>query len=185
MKHRRIRGATLMEAVISAGIGTLVLTASMSIFMFGMNSWYRGQGRIVAEGSANQAMRAAATEVREALSLTVDSDGLGITYQLPSKNTDGSYVVPMTTDGVSRRIALVSGSLLMTSTGVSRTLVRNVLTTDPTTTSTYRVFTPSGGLVVRQLTILLVTKSSTVKTETYTNRSMETIYLRNVPELYQ
>ncbi len=185
MRHRRIRGTTLMEVIISAGIGTLVMTASMSIFFFGMNSWYRGQGRIEAEGSANQAIRAMTAELREALSLTIDSDGQGVTYQLPTKNTDGSYVVPMTSDGVSRRIALVSGNVLLTVGTSSRTMVRNVITTDPTSNAAYTVFSTSSSVIVRQLNILLVTRRATVKTETYTNRTRETIYLRNVPEIYQ
>ncbi len=181
----RLAGRTLIEVVVSAGLSAMVMGVSVAVFMFGMKSWYTGQGRIEAEGTSHQVLRTLSAELREAMALTVDADGQGVTYQLPTKDGSGNYIVPITTDGVSRRVSLTSGNIVMTAGANTRIACRNIWATDPATNAAYKVFTAGTGSVVRQLSIIVATRRPGSSADMVTSRSAETIFLRNVPELYQ
>ncbi len=182
MKSKK-RGVSLLEAVTAAALTTIVIFGSVATFLSGMSAWVRGQAHIDAESGSQRAVRRIANDLREAMTVSVDADGMGITYNLPQKDGTGAYVIPMVSDGVSRRIALNAGQIVKTGGGENRVYCKGVVTTDPVSNAAYRVFTPGVGAVTRSLTIMIASRSASYKTETVASRSRETIYLRNIPRV--
>lgn len=186
MKRTKKCGATLVEVTLAAGLSTIVLFGAISTFLSGSVAWVRGQGKMDAESGSQRAVRMISRELREAMMVSVDSDGQGLTYRLPAKESDGSYTMPLTWDNVTRRIALSGGSVSVTSAGASRRLCTGVITTDPQSsggTGTYKVFNAGVGAITRSLTVMVVSRQNTDRTSTAVSRSRETIFLRNIPQL--
>lgn len=182
MKRRR-QGATLVEVVVAAGLSTIALFGAVFLFLSGAMSWARGTGRIDAESGANLAVRSVSRELREAMTVTVDSDGAGLSYRLPAKDEDGSFTTPVTWDGVDRRIELQGSQLCVTGSGQTRVICRGVVATDPLSNSTYRIFTAGSGAITRSLTVMIASSRNAEYNKMATSRSRETIYLRNIPQL--
>lgn len=177
-------GYTLVEVMTAASLGVMALAGGISVLIGGSTSWIRGQAKIEAETSAELGIKLVEQELRPAMAVTVDSNGLGITYQLPSVDSTGRYVAPPTWDGITRRIALSGSNLVKTTNGKTLTLVSGVILTDPQSsggTGTYKVFQPGPGATTRSITIELVTQRNGVKSATVNARNRETIYIRNVP----
>lgn len=186
-KRRTRRGVSLMEVLLASTLTVTVLAVAIGVFLSGMLSWMRGQGRIDAESGSQRAVRAISQTLREAMVVTVDSDGNGLTYRLPLSDSNGNYNVPMTWDGVTRRIFLSGGKIKVTGTGPERILCSGVISTDPLTsggTGAYKVFTSGAGSITRSLNVMVVSQRTTDYNKTATSRSRETIYLRNIPDLY-
>lgn len=180
---RRRRGATLLEVVTGAGISVVTLVGGVACFMAGMMSWMKGVGAMDSLSKSQDSVRLIASQLREAMSVSISSDGQSVTYSLPLKDESGSYVLPLASDGVTRSFALTNGSLTQTIGSTTRTLTTNVLTTDPATSSTYKVFTANNGDVTRQVVITLVTSKQGFRNNWTPSRSRECVYLRNVPQL--
>lgn len=187
LKNRTRRGVTLVETMFSVGMTSVVMLAALSLLVFGLVSWTRGQGRIDVEWASQAAVRTISKEIREAMAVTVDADGRGVTYRLPQYTAGGGYVIPMTWDGISRRIEITAdGRCVMYGTGYSMTLCNNVILTDPrASNAAYRPFVPGNGTVTRSINLMLVTRANVDRGQTVTNRSRETIFLRNIPDLYR
>jgi len=169
-----------------ASLTTLVVLASVILMLTGTAAWTRGQTRITAGGGAQGAMRTIDGELREAMSVTIDGNGKGLTYQLPQKDGDGSYVVPLQSDGVNRRLVLNDdGTLEMGPNGTTRVLLRGGVSVNPTTNAAFRVFTAGNGTVTRSLNVILMTDIAGTGTERSRGTAQETIFLRNVPALNQ
>jgi len=172
--------------VTAAGLSTMLLFGAISVFLQGSASWLRGTARITVNEDAQGAIRLISQELREAMSVTVDGDGLGLSYRLPEVSGDGSYVVPATWDGVDRRIELDGSDLVITADGGDERLVcRGVILTDPLSGSSaeYRIFSAGIGAITRQMSIMVVTKAYEYKQEDSRSRCRETVFLRNIPEL--
>lgn len=186
-KSRTIRGMTLVETLMAASLTVLVLLTSVSTFMFTMQSWATGAGAIGAQSTSQNAVRTISMQLREALVFNVDGDGMGITYRLPLTDGDGDYVLPVTWDGVTRTIRLQADNTILMSDGTdTRTLCRNVITTDPDSpggTTPYQIFVAGAGTVKRSLTITVAARKAGFTDGTVTSRSREIVYLRNIPEL--
>lgn len=185
MKRRsKNRGLTTVELLMASTISAGVLFTSVMLFLFGMAQWSRGEAHIAADSGSQVAVRAIAAELREAMAVTVDSDGLGLSYRLPKKNGSGDWITPVEWDGVSRRIFYENGEVRITG-DKNRVLCEHVVLNDPQWDGNhaYKVFSAGAGSITRQLTIMVVTKTNEYKNEWSTSRSRETIYLRNVPEL--
>lgn len=181
---RRIRGATLIEAMTAAGLSTMLLFGAVSVFLQGSSSWLKGTARIVVNEDAQGAIRTIAQELREAMAISVASDGQSLTYRLPSKDDDGAYIIPPVWDGVNRSILLSGTNLVIRREGgTDRVVCRKVILTDPQSGSAYKPFTPGAGTITRQLTVMVVTQLNEYKQETAKSRARETIFLRNIPEL--
>lgn len=166
-------------------IGLMATFGAIMMLVFGMGAWVQGEGRISAESQAQSGLRAVCQRLREAMSVTVDANGLGLTYRLPLKDSNGNYLVPAQWDNVVRRMELNGTNLNMVDAGVSRTICQNVSIRDPLTTGgtgSYRIFTPGTGTIVRQVTVQLV-KETYGQRNAVTSRRRETIFLRNIPEL--
>lgn len=181
--RHRLRGSTIIEVSVAAMLTALVMGSGLGIFIYGMTSFYKGQTRLDSQANAQVAIRRVSYELREASSVTLDSNGQGITYVKASTDSSGNVIVPLVSDGVSRRIYLSGSTLILTAGSVSRNLCYNVTTTDPNTGSAYQIFTPGTGSVIRSVTIMLATQTSTTNYGASNSRARETIYLRNVPDL--
>lgn len=185
MKRRsKNQGLTTVELLMASTISAGVLFTAVMLFLFGMAQWSRGEAHIAANNGSQIAVRLIAAELREAMSVTVDSDGLGLSYRLPKKDENGDWVSPVEWDGIARRMDYENGEIWVT--GVANRLIcRHVVLNDPQWDGNhaYKVFSAGSGSITRQLTIMVVTKTNDYKQEWSTSRSRETIYLRNVPEL--
>lgn len=187
-RSRRIRGLSLYESIMAAGLTATVLVAGVAVFILAMASWYRGQGKIDAEASSQIAVRIASEQLRQAMAITVDADGYGLTYKIPAVDGTGAYALPLAWDGVTRRIELRSGNLNIVTGSSTRTICKNVIKTDPLTTGgtgTYLTFTSGAGTITRAITVMVVAQRNSFEAETVTSRSRETLYLRNIPVLTQ
>jgi len=185
MKSKK-RGTTLVETIIAAGFSTLAVLGATLLFLSSSMTWIRGTGRIDAEATTNRAVREISRELREAMTVTVDANGLGLSYRLPVKDSSGSYTMPITWDGVSRRIQLDGSHLNITGGATPHTICKGVILTDtqsPGGTGAYQIFTAGSGAITRSLTVLLVSSRNADYNKMATSRSRETIYLRNIPQL--
>jgi hypothetical protein len=183
------RGHTLVEVLIASFLSTTVLIVAMTVWVTGSLNWLHGQAHIDAESSSEVAIGQIEEDLREAMSVSVTENGNQITYQLPLRNTDGSYGVPLVWDGVTRQIGLTGETLMATGTdGTSQTLCRGMSSTDPLAadpTLPYSIFQLGAGTISRSLTITVATTRVGMNNENVLSRSRETIYLRNVPQLAQ
>ena len=173
---------TLVEVSSAATITIMVLTAALSICIYGLSGFFKGQARVDAESASEVSIRKIAIELRDAMSVTIDSNGNGITYTKNTLDGSGNIVVPPTSDGVTRRIALSGSNIVLTSGSTTRTLARNVIQTDPANANAaYRIFSTTDVGIVRSVRILVVIQSQDMPYEAYKSRARETIYFRNIP----
>ncbi len=172
-----------MEVLTAATLTVGVLFAAVSALLFGAGSWLRGLGQISAETEAKLAVVAVSQILREAMAVTVDADGRGLSFRYPVKDSEGRFVVPPVWDGVPRRIAVQGGSLVLTEGPASRVLCRGVSSIDPKTGSSYRVFTAPSGAIVREIAVQIVTSRDGRYANESQGRVRETVFLRNVPQL--
>lgn len=180
---------TLVEITFASGLMVLILLGGISIFIFGTATWFRGQGQIDADQKSQKGVRIIADEIREALSLTVDANGKGLSYTKASLQGDGSYAQPLTSDGIARRIYIDNlGNVFMSEGASNRLICTNVVSNDPLSVNAptaYTPFVPGIGTITRSVTLMLVTQTSDYRNETTWSRSRETVYLRNIPALNQ
>lgn len=184
----RSSGFTLPEMVMGVAILAIVVGLSTVALVTTLNAWGRGQTRINAEVEASQALRKIRDNLKEAMSVTVDANGQGISFQLPRKDLAGEYVTPPVWDGVSRRIVLESGGrVVLTAGGTSTTILTDVTTTDyrgEGSPVSYRLFTAGSGTVTRSVTVQLVTERMVRSdNDNAYGRVRETILLRNTPSI--
>lgn len=183
MARRRSLGLTMVELLTAATLTVAVLFAAVSALLFGTSSWLRGMGRISAESEAKRAVAVVSQTLREAMAVTVDGDGMGLSFRYPVRNSEGRYVLPPVWDGVQRRITVQGGNLVLLEGDASRVLCRSLDSIDPRTGSTYRVFTAPSGAIVREVTIQIVTRRDGRFANEAKGRVRETVFLRNVPQL--
>lgn len=207
MKTRRSRlniGMTLVEVLVASGISSIVLGSAISIFLMVTSSWAKGESQMSVENETRQTMRLMADELREAMWVSVDADGMGITYRKPVKSVTGDFTVPITWDGKDRRLYYSGGKLFIEpDTGQARLVCRNVLTKDPFALATngaaaqlgtgdvettgapaYKIFTANAGSVTTEITMVVVTGNKGGKAgQVVRAKKRETVVLRNVPEL--
>lgn len=200
----RKAGFTLPEVVVGSVISTIVLTSALSLFIACAGAWARGENLMDGENDTRQAVRVISDELRQAMLVTIDADGRGITYRHPNKDVNGNFSVPVVWDGVSRRIYLNGTNLILRGNGgIERVVARNVLTVDPFMLSTttvqrkmrntsqgvevapsYRIFTPSSAGLINEVIVQIVTGTKGGRVgESLRTRKRERVVLRNVPEL--
>ncbi len=185
-RTRRCRGVSLVEAMLASTLTAITLTTALSLYIVGLMAWYRGEGNIDAESTSHTAIRLVANELRQAMSVTVDGNGSGLTYYLPQKDGNGTNIVPEVSDGVTRRIELDGTTINMIANGQTRKVCPNVILTDPLSpggTGAYQIFVAGAGTTTRSVTIMVVTQRPGYGAELVTSRNRETVYLRNVPQL--
>lgn len=181
--RNRKAGATLIEVLASAALSVFVMGTALVVLMSGLSGWARGTGAIDAQSRAERAVRLISMELREAMSIQVDADGMGCSYRLPQKDANGNYLVPAVWDGVPRRIELRNGVIWMGPTSALRPIARGVITTDPESPNRdpYRLFVPGSGTVVRRVDVMVAIETFAERNRRVASRYRETLYLRNVP----
>jgi Tfp pilus assembly protein PilW len=182
---RRTRGMTLTETMMAVSLTATVLITSISVFIFGSYTWIKGSQHVKAEADSALAVQTMDRQLRQAMSVVLDTNGNGVTYELPLQNTDGSYSVPLVWDGITRRIALQGTSLVMAgSDGTAVTLAWSVYSYDPLAppSTPYQIFTAQSGQVISSLTVMIVTGQMDGEQNLITSRSRQAIYLRNLPQ---
>ncbi len=193
-----------MEVIVGSAISFIVLTSALTLFIACVAAWGRGETMMDGENDTRQAIRTISDELRQAMWVSLDGDGMGITYRLPDKDSGtGDYKVPVVWDGVDRRIFKDGDKLILQGAGgVKRTIARNVLAVDPFMLSThhnlkkrklgsvteaapsYKIFTTNTTGIVSEVTVKVVTgKQGGATDEWQRTRKREKIVLRNVPEL--
>ena len=173
----------MVEVVVGAGLSVITLVGGVGCFMAGMMSWMKGVGAMDSMNKSQDSVKLVCQQLREAMSVTIDDTGTQVTYSLPSKDSSGSYVLPLVSDGVTRQFTLSNGSLSHTVGSSSRVISTNVLSTDPATNQAYRPFSANNGDVTRQVVVTLVTSKQGFRNNWTPSRSRESVYLRNVPQL--
>lgn len=208
MKHRVIQskkaGASLAEVVVSSAMSSLVLLFAVSVFLLCTSSWVRGENMMDSDNEVRGAIRKVSDELREAMWVSVDANGMGLTYRKPKKDVNGDFELPVSWDGVDRRIEFNNGRLFLKPTSTTQKLIcRNVLNTDPfvgigdafvakkqvvtgalPSYPAYKIFVPNTGSIVSEVTVTIVASNRGGKTGEITrSRRREVVALRNVPEL--
>lgn len=178
---------TLLEALVASSITVTVLGTAMTVWLATARSWTRGSGKIDAETQSRKAVRTITDELAAAMDVAVDGNGLGITFHVPKKDNNGDYAVDVlgqpVSDGVDRRFYLSNGKILYYDGGGTRTIARNVITTDPLSnggSQAYKIFVPGQGAITRQVTVMVATRTSGPGKEQVTGRKREIVFLRNI-----
>jgi type II secretory pathway pseudopilin PulG len=183
LRRNRKRGMTMIEVVVGASISVLTLVGGVGCFMAGMMSWMKGVGAMDSISKSQDSVRMICQQLREAMSVTINTDGTMVTYSIPSKDQSGSYLLPLASDGITRKFVLTNGILSQVTGDSSRVVTTNVMTTDPASNSAYRVFSSNNGDVTRQVVVTLITSKQGFRDNWTPSRSRESVYLRNVPQL--
>jgi hypothetical protein len=183
MKNRSRRGHSLSEVLVSAALGSIALTGGVACYLAGMMSWTKGEGAIDSISSSQDAIRFISQELREAISASVNSAGTQLTYQLPRKNANGNFVLPIQSDGVNRMFRVHEGQLLHVVGNQSRVISNHVLATDPVSGLSYRNFTPDNSTIARQVMVHLAISRPGYRENWQPSRARECVYLRNIPQL--
>lgn len=183
----RLRGAAMAETLITVVVTSLIVFGGLAALIGTAATWDKGQARIGAEVEAAQAIRFMRDRLREAMQVTVDVDGRGLTYRLPQKDSNGDYLVPAQWDGVLRRFEVrANGKLFAVDGSNERVLVEDVSLVDPRDSgpAPYQPFTAGPGGVTRQVTVQIVTRREIHREGTAAyGRNRETVILRNTPIL--
>ncbi len=189
LRTRRLRGATLTEVMVASVISSFVILGSLMTYVSGIQSWTRGMERMDVEGDSSGTVRLIADALREAMIVTVDANGLGLTYFVPERNPDGTFRTDgrgqPVSDGIARRVFHQSGQIRFQDPEGIRIVATNVILTDPHTAGgngAYRIFTPNAGAMVRQITVMVVTRRRSADLTFKHGRKRETIFLRNVAD---
>lgn len=151
-------GLSLVELLVAVGLLSLVAFGTSTLII----SSNRASSSIQDQSTVDSGVALAAERVvgylKEARSISIDSNGMGVTYQNPAKKTDGSYTLDYQgMEATSHRIYVSQGSLWQ-SDASSRPILKSIPGTDPATGTTLRVF--SYGLNSKQLAIRLVSQKS-------------------------
>lgn len=180
MKNRKRRGATLFEVIIGATVTAMTLTAGVSLFVGSMMNWAKGSGSIDSINSAQNAARFIATELREATTATISADGSAITYSVPRRGVDGSYTMPITNDVTPRTLRVMNGQLQLVVGNAVRTIARDIVTVDPVTNTTYRVFTGDSATLCREIDVQIAISKLGVRNNREIIRARDSFLLKNV-----
>jgi len=139
MKKRR--GFSLAELMASMVAMVMALGATFALQINASRSMTRVQTDMNVQNKSSLAMRRITDTLRQAMTVTLSTDGKTMTYTLPKLTTatdlvtgEKELVYPLVSDGVTRSF-VVSGTNLVSYPG-GRILVRNISAIDPQTGST-------------------------------------------------
>ncbi|MFM9873949.1 MAG: prepilin-type N-terminal cleavage/methylation domain-containing protein [Fimbriimonadaceae bacterium] len=202
-RRSRKSGFTLAEVVVASVVSVVVLTSVVTLFITVIAAWARGETTMGTEGETSQIISRVSDELREAMWVSVDGDGYGLTYRKPKKAVGGNFEIPVVWDGIDRRIYL-SGTDLKIFDGTStRILSKNVLKNDPFRLGThmnqmkksnqtvavegaptYKIFVPNSTALVSEITVTVVTGAKGGRPGEWSRaKKRDRVLLRNVPEL--
>jgi type II secretory pathway pseudopilin PulG len=126
---KRYRGFTMIELLLSTSLIALVVGTLVFAQVNLMRDWQRGMNREQVERETQRAMRNARQTIIESRTVTVNSAGTLVTFQLPARDLSGNYTVPLSTETGTARTLQVhwsSGELRLTQDGNTRVLLRSI-----------------------------------------------------------
>lgn len=185
----RRRGFTLVEVMASLSLILLTVSGVVALTIGGLRSFQRTSGGVDMSESNARAMRRVAQNLRQAVSVTVSTDGTLIQFQMPrysatADTTTGERELldPLESDGVQREYRVTGGQLIDGLTG--KTLVRNVTLVDPDPNSSlanqvYKPFQIGTVANTRAVTMTLMTKTTLSSGSPLYWRLKSTVLLRN------
>jgi hypothetical protein len=182
-KNRRRRGMSMVESLTAVGITSVTLIGGVSVYVSGMMSWVKGEGAIDAINNAQNPVRLIGIELREATKVQVNAAGTELSYELPLKDANGDYVMPLQSDGTVRYFRLDGSTMSHIIGANSRVIATNVLPTDPETGQNYKIFKTNGATIVRQVIVHIAASKQGYQDNWEPMRARETINLRNIPQL--
>jgi prepilin-type N-terminal cleavage/methylation domain-containing protein len=90
IKHKNVKGFTLIEVLVSSMILAIIMTALMMVYTMGQHSWFSGDASV---GLREQTMRAIAKMTREIsatapskINLGIGSSGSSLIFPVPQDN---------------------------------------------------------------------------------------------------
>jgi type II secretory pathway pseudopilin PulG len=153
-----------VELVISMGIISLLMLGTMSLFIGSTQSSDKTQVRNSVDTDVALAVERVTGYLMEARSITIDTNGLGITYRRPATNTDGTYTSSFTSlESTSHRLYVTNG-VLYSSEAVNRPILRDVPTNDPETGTALRIF--GAGLNGKEIVLRLACSRTASRNQT-------------------
>ena len=183
MAFRIVRGnagLTLVEVMVSLGIVFMVVFGTSAILETASRSTDRTQSRSELETNVALAAEKVNACLMEARSITIDSNGLGLTYKYPPKDIDGTYTSSASAvESTSRRL-YESGGDLYCSDDPDHPILSDIPTNDPDTGSPLRIFTI--GLNSREIQVRLVSRRTVTGYQTVCSSMTTRVRPRNVPQ---
>ncbi len=203
IRRNRRSGFTLTEVVVASLVSSVVLTAVVTLLITVAAAWARGETTMGTEGDTQEIISKVSDELREAMWVSVDADGYGLTYRKPKKTVTGDFEIPVVWDGFDRRIYLTGTDLKIFDGTTTRTLSTTVLKNDPFRLGThmnqrkkanqtvaaegaptYRVFVPNTTGLVSEVMVTVVTGAKGGRPGEWARaKKRDRVVLRNVPEL--
>jgi len=147
-------GITLVELMVSMGIMSLVIFGAAGLFVNSSQSSARTQTQSNIDSDVAIAAEKLNNLLMETRSVTIDSNGLGLTYQLPPTNSDGTYTSSAKALETTFRRIYVSGTDLVTSAAPEVPILHNIPAVDPDTNTTLRIF--QSGVGEKEIIVHLV-----------------------------
>lgn len=161
---RQRSGMSLAELLTVMGIMSLIVTGTTSMLIHSSRSSDRTQTQNEVDNDVALAAEQVTQSLLEARTITIDADGMGITYYYPELSEDGTqYTSNATaTDAVSHRLFVSNGRLC--SSDSIRPILTNIPPKDPETNATLTVFT--SGVSNRFIIIRLAMSKTTTSNST-------------------
>jgi len=192
MKKRYLRpgilpkkgGFTLVELLMGTGLIAVVVGTLVYAQVNLMRDWQRGMNREQVERETQKALRMARQAIIEARTVTVNSAGTLVTFQLPARDYSGNYTVPLAVESGTARTLQVnwsSGELRLTQDGSTRVLLRNIVQTNGG--SSYNPFTLNQyapGMAVLHVRLSVRREATGPGRPSASTWVEETILLRNI-----
>lgn len=186
---RKQRGLTLAELIIASALIILTLIGVLALMISGLRSFERTTSDINLTQPNAQAMRRISETLRQALSITISSDGSQINYVLPKVSAspdpytgEKELVYPLTPDGIQRSFQVKNRNLV--SLPDNRKLLSGINPIDPHSSSTqyqqsYRPFQRTTIGAKNAISINLIT-SETVNGKIRFTRMKSTVLVQNI-----
>lgn len=181
---KRCRGSTIVELLLCTGLITLIVGTLVFAQVNLMRDWQRGMNREQVERETQKAMRNARQAIIESRTITVDSTGTLVTFQLPARDLSGNYTVPLATETGTPRTLQVhwsSGELRLTQNGSTQVLLQSINQTY--NGESYRPFTLNQyapGIAVLHIRLSIQRQATGPGRPTASTWLEETILLRNI-----
>lgn len=182
------RGLTMVELLVASATMMLLVLGACTLFFGATKQFYTTEADVdITQTNAN-GMRYITQKIRQAMSLSITSDGRKVYYTMPAYSNyyddvtgERELIVPLVSDGVTRSFTVSGSNLYDDVTG--RVIVKNIVSIDPDPNSsqynqTYAPFQLTTIGSRRALTINLITQRNVSTTKRF-SRMKTTVIIRN------
>jgi len=147
-----------METLVTIGITSLILFGMTALMMDSTTSSDRTQTQSNTDTDVAIALEKVSALLLESRSITIDSDGCGITYRYPAES-GGSYTPSAKALEAGSHRLYVSNGGLVCSDDVDEVILDGIPSTDPDTGSALRIF--NVGANAKEIVIRLASSRTT------------------------